>query len=228
MRLAETKRQYVLNELYSSTLGPPVGNPFADQFLVNCFGSLSAGGTGTTDLTFIGNQIVDPLVALKLTVAVNWGALTGAGNFIPTVRVDAYLIAINDQLSATTPRLTTLGEDENFFVRHPTNDLRWMLNSQSVTVIKRRKVMLAPRGLNSFLNYQAYESRVIKMSKRLRGVKTFEQSNTALGVENTSLFLKGFNYYWLVVYQANVNVATAVVNNPIRISGDRFLYFKDL
>lgn len=224
MRLAESKRQFVLNEVYSTTAALGVLDRIGGEYISNVFGPLSAAAQGAGDTQLIGNQVVDPLAAIRLSVYINWAQFVNVTSSYPTVRVDAYLIATNDGYGSTTaPRITTTAEDQLLFLKHPNIDLRWMLNSSNVTVIKRRRMIFSSRNVAT----ASQETRVVKLSKRLRGVKTFEQVVTTSGGVTNDLYLKGFNFYWYIVYAANVNAVTSGAQ-PIRITADRYLYFKDL
>lgn len=234
--MAETKRQFVFNEAWNHLSNLGVSDPGGDIYIVNAFSSIAVG---PGDTEFIGNQIIDPLIALKLSVQINWLALQQALLATPTVLVDVMLIAINDTIVNASapgqPRLTTLAEDSTFFVKHPSIDQRWMLNSQSVTVIKRKRLKFSCRDIPTVVNtstgantFSPLETRVIKISKRLRGTKTYETQFSTGGVETRQPFLKGWNFYWLCINQTNATYVNAVTANPVRLIGDRYLYFKDL
>lgn len=225
--MAESKRAFVFGERWNTNSGIGIGAINQDIFMANAFGFLAVGAG---DEQFTGNEILDPMVALKLSVRINWGPLSEATGVMPTIRVDAYLIAVNDQHGSTvTPRLTSLAEDAGLFMRWPDMDMNWMMNSQSVTVIKRKRVMFSPRDVNSVLNVNALETRTVKIAKRLKGKKEFETSFATNGSQSRSPYLKGYNYYWLVVTQGNANYAAAPPSgiNPIVVGGDRYVYYKD-
>lgn len=225
MKLAESKRHFVLSEAFNTLGALGVGDPGIDTFIVNAFGSI---GIGTGDQQYTGNEFQDPLVAVNLSVDINWGTLTAAANGIPTVRVDLYLIATNEQFPTTvTPRLTTTTEDNGIFLTHPDNVFTWQMNSHSVTVIKRKKMMFTPIGLSAYGTNTTFQTRTMKLAKKLRGKKQYETNYTTGGVQTQSVFLKGYNYYWIAVTAFNRPLANAVVVNPVRLIADRYVYFKD-
>lgn len=227
MKLAESKRYFVFNEGWNTLGALGIGDLGTDTYIANAFSQLT---TGASDTTFTGNEILDPLLVLRLTVTVNYGAIIGQLSAVPGIRVSAYLVAINNQLASTTaPRITSLGEDTDLFVRHPDQSMRWMFNGQNVTVIKKKTIWISGREVTSLAGggQATNDTRHIKITKRLRGRKQFEQGISAAGVVGQSEYLKGWNYYWIVVSQINTTATAAVTANPLRITGDRFTYYKD-
>lgn len=226
MSLAETKRQFNLNENYIQPSGGPVGSDVGDIFIVNPFGFL---GQGFSDEQFIGNQILDPMVVLKLSIQINWGAAISYTAFVPTISVTAMLIAVNDQYGATTvPRVTTIVEDAQLFLVRPGTRMKFMINGQAVTVIKRKRMTFSPRNVSGIGTSSMLETRKMKLAKRLRGKKTYETTFDNTGLQQQIPFLKGYNFYWLVVSEINALTSQIFPSNPVNIVGDRFLYFKDV
>jgi len=229
MTLAESKRYFVLEEFWNA---PSYGasDPGGDIYIAN---ALAPPPEGTADINMIGNQIIDPMIVLRLTVTVRWGLAAASWNpHIPAYRVGAYLVAINDQVATTvTPRLTALSEDNTFFIRHPGRTASWQFNSQNVTVIAKKSLWLKPEGMYSTGTASTVSQKQIKIAKRLRGTKEYEQTVTNLGVVTKNVYLKGWNYYWIVISQGSagaLNSANGAANpNPIEVVGDRYLYFKD-
>lgn len=230
MTLAESKRFFILNEFWATGGALGIGDTGTDTFIAN---ALATPNLGVGDQDLIGNQIIDPMVVLKLNVNVQWGPL---GNqytpYFPAIKVTAYLVAINDQIpNSTIPRITSVAEDQALFVRHPGTLMRWQINSQNVTVIKRKTLMFQGKNITSTGFANSVENKSIKIARRLRGKKSYEQSITQGGVITQSTYLKGWNYYWLVVSQISYGVnsasTAAVTQNPMQISADRYLYFKD-
>lgn len=228
MKLAEHKRHFVFSEGFNSLGAVGAADPGIDTFVVNAFGSMNIG---TGDASYTGNEFLDPLVAVNLSIDINWAALIGATAGAPMVRVDLYLIAVNEQYSSTViPRLTSVSEDNTLFLAHPDNTFTWQMNTNAVTVIKRKKMVLSPKGLTSWgtgATTSTFETRSMKVAKRLRGKKEFETSYSTGGVQTQSVYLKGWNYYWVCVTAVNRPSANAVTANSIRVIGDRYVYFKD-
>lgn len=228
MKLAESKRALLYNEQYNYTAGLGAGDANYDTYLSNAILALN---TGSQDNQLIGNAILSPLLVLRGTIRVNWLAIIGSTGFIPTYRVDITLIATNDQFSSSNvARITSIAEDNTLYLRHVTTDLRWQFNSQSVTVIKRKTIMFNPHNVTfpGGSGASPMEVRPFKITKRLKGTKEFESEYTAGGTYTTTPFLKGWNYYWVVTSACSNTIGTAVVGgNPIQITGDRYMYFKD-
>ncbi|QCO93524.1 capsid protein [Gopherus associated circular DNA virus 3] len=224
VKLAESKRDYVFNENWINPGPIGIADPAGDIFIANAFGFL---GAGTGDPDYIGNEILDPFLVLRLQVSVLYNTLAASFNTIPTLRVSAYLVAINDQLATTVvPRLTSVAEDNTLFVKHPgsPSHFLWQFNSQNVTVIKKKTVMFMGTDVSGATPTKV---KTMKLSKRLRGKKKFEQTITAGGALATQPYLKGWNYYWIVISQWSNGYIAASSTNPVIISGDRYVYFKD-
>lgn len=226
VKLAETKRALVVNENWNYAGALAAGSTFDDTVIANVFSFINIG---SQDFQYTGNQITDPMVVLKLGVTVQWQALaTQAPTFVPEVRVDAYLIAVNDQIASTlTPRLTTQTEDTTIWMKPPSNGNRvpWthVINGQAVLVLKKRSVILHHPN-----NPAGMTTKNITLKKRFRGHKTYETVFDSNGGETQSTYLRGWNFYWLVATVPNAAfTAAAVTSNPISVVGDRYVYFKD-
>lgn len=228
--MAESKRAYVFNEAWNFGGGVGVGDVGTDTFIANVFAP-TGFNFGSSDTHYTGNEILNPLAVLRLTVRVNWLTLSQAYTpALPTIRLTAYLVAINDELATTTvPRLTSPAEDELIFVKHPGQDMRWQINSQNVTVIKKKSMVLMPKNISIPGGAISVEQRVFKLSKKLRGKKQFEEriQFDAAGTQTQRVYLKGWNYYWMVTSQLSNTTTAAQVTNGLYISGDRYLYYKD-
>lgn len=227
IRLAETHRGFVYGEAWSTLGALAAGDTATDQFIANVFGFL---GLGVGDDQYTGNTILDPLCILRLSVTVNWptAALAFSGQF-PTVWVDAYLIAVNNQyVSTTAPRITSATEDTELFMkpiifggRIPVTH---QLNGQGVKVIKKKKLRLQPPDSGS----SRETTHTMKLVKKLRGEKTYETTFTAGGAQAGTVYLRGWNFYWLVLSGYNRTPTTGAQSaNGIQIVGDRYLYYKD-
>lgn len=223
MRLAETKRVYIFSEAWNTLGSLGALDNGVDIYLGNAFAPIAIG---TADNNQIANEIIDPFLVFRLSMEVNFGALfTQYGNTVPMVRVDVALVAVNDQLyTSGVPQGTSIGIDELLFIRHPDYRWLWQFNGNNVTVIKKRSILFRPNVDNP-----SVVTRSVKVTKRLRGKKQFETNYTNGGVPSVQNYLKGYNYYWIVI--ASVNRQTSVNSvgaNPVRIIGDRYIYFKDL
>lgn len=226
MTLAESKRAFVFNEAWSFIGLMGSADSAWDSYIANVFGY---PGIGSADTQYTGNQIQQPLAVLKLAVQVNWGAMyTAYDSQFRDVFVDVYLIALNEQLPSTvTPRLTSGTEDTQLFMKQPIYAGRSLglttLNGQSVTVIKRKRMTIRNPGDTP----SRWTTHHIKISKRFRGTKTFETTFDSAGNQNYTSYLKGWNYYWLVVNAMSQSPTVLAAPNPVTIIGDRYMYFKD-
>lgn len=231
MQLAESKRYWVLNEAWNYSAALPNNLDLGDNYIVNAF---SPPPAGVGDNMFIGNQILDPLLVLDVSIIVNWWlAATYYAPRIPTYRVTVTLLAINNQLDISTPRGLTAAELNGFYLRQPTIDLRWMLNKQNMVVVKRKSIYLSPKNI-SFASGAgtnpgaSHEVRRVKVKKQFRGKKTYEQSISPTGVITNTNTLRGWNFYWMVTSQWSTPNTIVAAQNPLVIGADRYMYFKDL
>jgi len=227
VQLAETKRYWILSEFYINSVAPSVGSNSGSQYIVNAF---SPPPVGAADNNFIGNQIIDPLVVLNLTLSVNWwDAATHYAPRIPTYRVSVYLIGINDGLDIPTPRQLLAGEYTSIFLRQPDAGMRWMLNKQNLVVIKRKTVTFSPKNVTYSTAAGSFEVKTLRVKKQFRGRKTYEQNVSTSGTLTQLPVLRGWNFYWLVVsQQGTAPTATTGGFSPLIVTADRFMYFKDL
>lgn len=224
MRLAESKRFFVFGEQWATTGAVGIGDPFGDVFIVNAHAGLT---NEVFDRDFIGASITNPFHVMRLTARVVWGAAIPGTTTVPTIRVSAYLIAANDQYSAISPRLTSIAEDEQLWLRHPSQNFRWQFNSQNVTVIRKKTLYFSGKDVTLASQGTTFEVKTMKIKARLKGQKEFEQRIETNGNVTRTNYLKGFNYYWIVVSQGSSSFTAATGQNPIIIDADRYIYFKD-
>lgn len=224
MKLAESKRLFIFGEQWATTGAVGIGDPFGDIFIVNAHAGLT---TGPDDDEYTGNAILSPLHVLRLTARIVWGAAIPGTGTVPTIRVSAYLIATQNQYAATAPRLTSPAEDETMFLRHATQNFRWQFNSQNVTVIRKKTLYFSGKEVTLASQGTTYEVKTMKLKARLKGQKEFEQRATYGGAVTPTQFLKGYNYYWVVISQGSSSFVAATTQNPINIDADRYIYYKD-
>lgn len=228
MKLAESKRFFTYNLLFTSAGPLSTGDGGSDLFIMN---ALAPPPTGTGSINLIGTEILDPLVALNYTVVVEWGLFNGTiqQGGLPRVRVDICLVAINDQLGGTSsPRVMTQAEEDEWFLKGVNGQQRWMFNGQSITLIKRKKLIFNNKNITTFPSATTVEVKTGKVAKRLRGKKDYEQSiNPANGAITQRDYLKGWNFYWIVLSNFAGVTSAAIARNPVTVQADRLMYFKD-
>lgn len=228
MRLAESKRFFTYNLLFTTAGVISVGDTGTDIFVMN---ALAPPTPGVQANQLIGAELLDPLVALNYTVIVEWGLFNGAltQGTLPRVRVDICLVAINDQYGGTTsPRIMTAAEEDELFLKAPAGSQRWMFNGQNLTMIKRKRLIFNNKSITTFPASTTVEIKTGKVAKRLRGKKEYEQIiNPATGGIQMRDYLKGWNFYWIVISNFAGVVSTQMARNPITVQADRLLYFKD-
>lgn len=228
MKLAESKRFFTYNLLFT-TAGPlAVGDQGTDIFVMN---ALAPPTPGVQSNQLLGAEILDPLVALNYTVSVEWGLFNGAltQGTLPRVRVDICLVAINDQYGGTTtPRVLAAIEEDELFLKAPSPQQRWMFNGQNLTMIKRKRLIFNNKSITTFPAATTVEVKTGKVAKRLRGRKEYEQAiNPQTGAITMRDYLKGWNFYWIVISNFAGVVGTQIARNPLTVQADRLLYFKD-
>lgn len=219
--MAESKRLFVFNlpfNFNAGTLAP--GQNVGATYIYNPFTQLT--GTGLLS----GDDFLNPLLVLRLTAAVDYSRLIAAHSAMPTITVTVALIAVNDQISTPTSRITTIGEDAMLYLRYPTSQMRWMFNGDNVTVIKKKKLIIdskdvTPSGANPVVFRQ------MKVVARLRGKKEMEQTTTVGGLVQNMDYLKGWNFLWVVTSQAGIQIVNSTTINPLVLNADHYMYFKD-
>jgi len=211
-------------------LGTGAGFSGIQTWMVNAFSFLAPG---VTDETFMGNEIIDPLLVFRGAVTIDWLALSRAAQYTPTVEFDVWLIAVNDQTSIITPRSTTTPEDTGLFIRYPGRNMTPVMNTQNVTVLRKKRIRFSPREIGtasaSSTGYSQLETRNFKITKKLRGKKEFETTvpNVAVPTATPQAWLKGYNYFWVMTKMQNAGFPAAAINQPIDVEVDRYVYFKD-
>lgn len=230
MSLAEAKRFYIFNNAFNILTAIGSSATLQDTFVYNPLALLVVG---PADNQIIGNEIIDPMVVIKLNVTVNWGVFN-ISTWVPgppTIQVDVCLIACNEQFNAPVPRLTSVSEDNSLFIRHPDEYHLHQFNSQNVTVIKRKRLRFSPKSIvTSAVIGNSVETKVTKLVKRLKGKKQYEATINASGTYTQTGYLKGWNYYVLVITTAagNTTGTGTLPVNPIRCVGDTYMYYKDM
>lgn len=226
MSLAETKRFWVWNQNFNFTGALPNNTQVGDTYIFNAF---TPPGAGVGDNQFIGNQIVNPLTELSLTITVDWGRALAAYTALPVFRIDLYLVAINDSFNpGAAPVGVPPADMPVIFVKQPGMEMRWRLNQQNVVIVKRKRVQFNGRDVSSYGGGSGYETKTVKLRKRWKGKKTYEQSISIGGAITNQPYLRGWNFYYLVISQANKATTAVAAVNPLQITGDHYLYFKDL
>lgn len=225
-KLAEAKRAVVVNEQWMNG-STNMNFTGIQSFVVN---ALSFMTVGTADYQFLGNEIIDPLLVFKGAVRVDWGGFINATpNVVPTVTILITLFAANDDTAIVAPRSTTAAEDTAIWIRYPDNSVMGTMNTQNVTVLKRKKIVLRPTSGTVLSSNFPQEVRSFKLVKRLRGKKEFETStsNPGSGQPTTLTILKGWNYYWHISKVHSSGFPGSVVNQPVQIYADRWVYYRD-
>lgn len=238
MSLAEHKRYYTFNVSFNA-LGA-VGNNDAlqDTYIYNPFAALV---NGVGDFDVVGDEILDPFLVQRGSIDINWAAFT-AGSFsgiLPTVQLEMYVIAVNDQLTNNSgPVLTSFAQDLMLFMKQPSTvtgggaQMTTQLNSHNVTVVRKKKMKFMPHNLAVGAGATPAYSRDThnwKMTCKLRGKKQFETTVSTIGSYNRTGYFKGWNYYFLSVLTTNgtTGATGTFAGNPIRVICDHYVYFKD-
>lgn len=227
-KLAEAKRAIVTNEGWMNN-ATGAGFTGIQSWVVNALSFLTVG---TDDNQYLGNEIIDPLLVFKGAVRVQWLDFLGLmGGILPTVQITVTLFAANDDTAIVVPRSVTTGEESAIWIRYPDNNQRGVMNTQNITVIKRKTLVLRPTRSNPAGGTTGSPTEIysFKITKRLRGKKEFETVASPVGQPDPSntTVLKGYNYYWHVSKIHSSPFVSATTNQPVQIFGDRYVYYKD-
>lgn len=228
----ETKRSVVQNESWN--LVPTTGTYLYNYNMVNIFSQLAVvGGQGALQYQFIGDEILNPFFVARIQATVDWGkyatAVTPASAPFGVI-LHSWIVAVNDQVAASAPtNMAGSTLNLNWFLQP--RGFRAQFDGDAVRVVKHWSKVVNPK------NYAVTASGSVvggletyrhKMVKRWKGKKQFEPI-TASGPNTTpSVFLKGWNYYFILGY--GVPDGTFVVNNStglVTFYVDRYMYYKD-
>ncbi|QCO93522.1 capsid protein [Gopherus associated circular DNA virus 4] len=229
LRLAESKRLWTYQVPLVQLSGFAANAFWQEQTIFNPLAPLSFG---SLPVSVEGTEFIDPLIALNIAVTMDWQRSMAIFSRPVTVRVVFYLVAVALELTgiASTARPLTTTEQQEFWLRPPFGGLKPVLNTNVVTVIRKKSTTFSPRGISYLGNATggALETRNIKMSARLRGTKQFQTSVTSTG-EEAQAYLKGYNFYLLTVLMGNTTVPTAQLQGamPVGCTADSFVYWKD-
>lgn len=224
LNLSESKRFATLNVAF-----PTSSNGNATQWYVrNVFsGSL---GQGTGSFSIIGSEIQTPLLKVKFTGRVNFGALNADNpDNMATVTLNMFLIATNDQIGNTTDTPTQYGLS-------PFSGLNWFysndghkptFNGNNVKVLKSWSRRVHPEVI---AGTTARGIKIVRGNLRYRWRRklTFEDTAgiPASGGPTSANVLKGWNYYLIAGYGLSSFLSTSLTAAP-SMQMDSFLYFKD-
>lgn len=229
LKNTETKRFFILDESYNLYTAA-TGSFYYNYNFVNVFGAL-AQGFGQNN--FLGDTIDNVLTKVKFQITIRWNALANILVGSPTLEVPeifchVWLIATNDQYPAVTPQnMAAVAGVSDWFLQIQAG--RVQMNGDSIKVIKHWTKKF--RAYDSvFTNGATVQTvHIGKLVKKLKGKKTYEPSSRA-APNAPSQFLKGWNYYYLTGWglpDGQYSIATPLANNPVRMTMDRYLYFKD-
>lgn len=246
LNLSEAKRFTTLNELPI----PPVPASVTFRWAYkNVFAPIPSGNGAAAGTSWAveGNEIVDPLVKMKITFRLNFsnqiaGLLNGA---YTTNYMWVYLIASNEQVTGLLPPSNTW---TNYPVQYASDDPGWFLtqnpqrptlNGNNVKILRRWSRKYTPDELfaiadaTSTLNVQGLGRPQINMNckHRFRGKKTFEDAVFGDTDSNflRSAILRGWNFYWLVGWGIGPTAEFSPIptTNQPSVSCDTYTYFKD-
>lgn len=223
LRMAETKRFAILNEVYSPA--PPT-NGSTQWYYRNIFAPLDQG---FSSWRVVGSEIQRPYLKIKGRFEIWWDRII-ADNPLNYGYVSCHvmLVAANDALANTTPSSYGLSSSSlNWFyqidAQNPT------MNGNNVKVLKKwSKVIRAQQVASGTV---AYGRTLVNMSLKYRWKRrlTFEDSGAIpdTGGPTSARILRGWNYYILVGYGLGNNLGNVTNFGWPYIRLDSFLYYKD-
>lgn len=226
LKNVETKRNIVLNENYTRIIGTGFNSQYA---YTNIFANLSVTGQGAAQNQYEGTEILDPLFVARISFDVHWGVMQAAGTtgsyagMVP-VFLHAWVIAVNDQLTANVPTVTPA----EWFTSALAASVQ--MNGNNVRVIKHWSRMVNPPSIPFSVGSPPTAATGTtcvrhKMVCKMKGKKEFE--------ENASLvpqpYLRGWNYYFVQGYGFPKGFLPSGTTYSAAVDcwADRYLYFKD-
>lgn len=237
LNLSEAKRYTTLNEVPFGV--SPVGSTNYKWVYKNVFAPLpSANGvTAGSSWAIDGNEIVDPLVKLKITWRLNYASIISSSPAYSSQYVYVYLIACNEQVSATVPPSNTW---TTYPIQYSSDDPGWFLqqlgtrptlNGNNVKVLRKWSRKYTPDEMyvpaDAVIFGIGQPTLNMNCKHKFRGKKTFEDQVFADTDSNflRSAILRGWNYYWLMGW-ATGGASLAPAQQPVA-GVDSFTYFKD-
>lgn len=222
LSLTESKRFALLNESFITTMPAATSTTW---FVRNIF---APPGQNVLSSGIIGSEIVNPLLKLKFNYTVNWGLLRSdnLGNY-GTVRLNLFLIAVNEQYDFTVPtRYATITPSPFWFIN--SNGHRVTLNGNNVKVLKKWSRRVTPPPLAQEAGIPMGIVNIPGTLKyRWKRKLTYEDSGISMqdGGFSSSNILRGWNYY-ILAGAATQTAVVGAINTP-QLEMDSFLYFKD-
>lgn len=230
LKLIETKKDVVLNEVYNTFTGSV--NYYYSW--VNCFSQIAYNSTFQNGL--IGDAFQDPLCVFKIQWIVNTEQLRtyNGDNSLRPIWIHAWILSINDQLSnaLSTPN-TYNNTSQNWFTQP--NGPNATMNGDNVRVLRHWCHQVNyPSLLATGTTDRTVTSNIggrKKMMYKWKGTKRFEEDPGSNANNNPAIrpTLKGNNYYFMLgwCYQNGVNGPVSNANTAVDLRVDRYIYYKD-
>lgn len=242
LNLSEAKRFTTLNE----NPMPPIATAVTQRWVYkNVFSPIPSGNGAAagTSWAIEGNEIVDPLVKMKLTFSLQFGITLNAlsQSIYTTNYMAVYLVASNEQVSSLVPPSNTW---TNYPVQYASDDPGWFLtqnpqrptlNGNNVKIIRRWTRKYTPDEVFALVDSTApqvagYGRPQINFNckHKFRGKKTFEDAVFGDTDSNflRAAILRGWNFYWLVGWGIGGVTGVPTPSQPV-VSCDTYTYFKD-
>lgn len=214
----------------------------------NVFAPLPSGNGAAAGTSWAveGNEIVDPLVKMKLTFTLNLNGILQAlsPSTYTTNYMYVYLLASNEQVSALVPPSNTWS---NYPTQYASDDPGWFLtqnpqrptlNGNNVKILRRWTRKYTPDEV--FSTVDATSTIAVNAGGRpqinfnckhkFRGKKTFEDAVFGDTDSNflRSAILRGWNFYWLVGWGIGPAGGTGIPSGlQPTVTCDTYTYFKD-
>lgn len=181
-----------------------------------------------------GQEFMNARVKEVASIRVDWNALAATvGAYLPVV-VTRYILATNDTFPAVFPNPPTVAAyaflpsatANRWFSNFSSNQQRWVVNSDNVTLVQKKRWRISPPGRNNDDIVGNVSTVVVKGNKFFKGKKEFEDTSGISGVDG-HIELKGWNFYTVWIYSFEADVTLSGDSEFITVTVDNYTYFKD-
>lgn len=218
----------MIGEIFSPTRTSPEANQWAYK---NIFEQLvQYGGQGGGQAQFTGTEITNAMGRFTVYGTVFWNRIISLVGGVSSIFFEAAVIATNDQFATGGPALYNVAASgPNWFYNFQAYDP--VFNGNNVRVIKRKRWRIDPPNMMSGApspptTASSSFSKIIKV--KFKGKKEFEEgASTITGAPQPARFLRGWNYYLMVGFGAQINAVPTTTQNLVDCYADSYLYFKD-
>lgn len=184
-----------------------------------------------------GEEFMNARVKEIATISVDWTAMAAVTGGVQPVNVARFILATNDVFPALFPdpptvaayRFVPSATQIQWFHNTSSNFNRWVLNSDNVTLVQKKKWRMSPPGAPVSIGTGEpgrSTTLTVKAGKFFKGKKTFEDTSGQTGID-AKIILKGWNFYTVWLWYFDEQATISEDNTFLTVTVDNYTYFKD-